>query len=294
MSSANVEHDEIVYPSSDGQPMAETPEHLLLMVALISALRHYFKSHRDVYVIGNMFLYYEKGNPGARRAPDIMVVKGIDPKVRRRSFKTWVEGTVPAAVIELTSAETAQEDQEIKLHLYQKLGVREYIMFDPLNEYLPRQLMGYRLVGQRYKELAPDDEEALVSDELGLRLVPNGTDLVLIDCKTGQRLLVPDELYELAEELKLQATDAVEELRRLEQAFQTERRRAEEEKQRAEREKQQASQVMQRAEQERQRADQEKQRADQEKQRAEQEKQRADSLAAELERLRAQLKHPPG
>jgi hypothetical protein len=92
MSSVNVEHDEIIYPSSDGQPMAETSEHLLLMVALISALRHHFKQHRKVYVIGNMFLYYEKGNPAARRAPDIMVVKGVDPSLQRRSFKTWLGG----------------------------------------------------------------------------------------------------------------------------------------------------------------------------------------------------------
>src|SRR3954453_607554 len=114
MSTANVEQEEIEYPSSDGQPMAETPEHLLLMVALISALRYYFKPQRDVYVIGNMFLYYRKGDSGARRAPDIMVVKGVDPTVKRRSFKTWVENALPAAVIELTSQETAEEDLEIK------------------------------------------------------------------------------------------------------------------------------------------------------------------------------------
>jgi Uma2 family endonuclease len=149
MSSADVEHDEVVYPSSDGQPMAETPEHLWLMIALISALRNHFKGHADVYVVGNIFLYFEKGNPAARRAPNIMVVKGVDPMVPRRSFKTWVEGTVPAVVIELTSAETAREDQEIKRQLYQELGVREYFLFDPLNEYLPRQLMGYRMVSAR-------------------------------------------------------------------------------------------------------------------------------------------------
>src|SRR5262245_51460906 len=99
MSIANIQQDEdLYYPSSDGQPMAETPEHLLLMLGLIATLRHHFKPQRDVYVIGNMFLYYRKGDTGARRAPDIMVVKGVDPKVQRRSFKTWVEGTVPTVV----------------------------------------------------------------------------------------------------------------------------------------------------------------------------------------------------
>jgi Uma2 family endonuclease len=226
VSSVNVEHDEIIYPSSDGQPMAETSEHLLLMVALISALRHHFKQHRKVYVIGNMFLYYEKGNPAARRAPDIMVVKGVDPSLQRRSFKTWVEKAMPSTIIELTSSETAQEDQEIMFHLYQMLGIRECFLFDPLNEYLPRQLMGFLLVGQRYEQVTPDDEDAFVSEELGLRLVPQGTDLVLLDSKTGKRLSGPDELKE--------------ELERSEKALQKEKKRALQQQQQAEREKQRA------------------------------------------------------
>jgi Uma2 family endonuclease len=222
MRSVQFEQEEIVYPSSDGQPMAETPEHLLLMVALISALRHHFKRHRKVYVIGNMFLYYEKGSPAARRAPDVMVVKGIDPTVQRRSFKTWVERKVPAAVIELTSAETAVEDTEIKRKLYEKLGIHEYFLFDPLNEYLPRQLMGFRLVGQHFEAMAPDKAGALVSEELGLRLVPKGNYLELIDVETRLRLLAPEETYEIAGKTE-----------RTEKALAKERKRAEREKSRA-------------------------------------------------------------
>ncbi len=258
MSTANVAKDKIVYPASDGQPMAETPEHILLMVTLIAALRHHFKPRRDVYVIGNIFLYYRKGDPTARRAPDIMVVKGVDAKAKRRSFMTWIERAVPSVIFELTSAETADEDLEIKLPLYQKLGVKEYFLFDPLNEYLPRQLMGFRLVNRRYQELTADDMDALVSKELGLRLVPNGADLDLIDIKTGQPLLGLDELSELAKELKQRESESLEEARRLEKAFKAANRRA-----------------------------------DQERLRADQEKHRADALAAELARLKAQQKQPP-
>jgi Uma2 family endonuclease len=222
MSSVHVEQDEVVYPSSDGQPMAETPEHLLLMVVLISALRHHFKHHRKVYVIGSMFLYYEKGNPAARRAPDIMVVKDVDPTAQRRSFQTWVERKMPAAVIELTSAETAAEDMEIKKKLYEKLGILVHFLFDPLNEYLPRQLLGFRLVGRCCEALTPDYEDALVSEELRLQLVPHGNDLELIDLKTGQRLLVPAEAYELAKETN-----------KTEKALKKEQKRSEREKSRA-------------------------------------------------------------
>src|SRR5207248_1891971 len=56
MSSASIQCKAVVYPSSDGKPMAETPEHVLLMVALISMLRCHFKPRRNIYVIGNIFL----------------------------------------------------------------------------------------------------------------------------------------------------------------------------------------------------------------------------------------------
>ncbi len=314
MSIADIDQDEDIYPSSDGQPMAETPEHLLLMVAMISALRHYYKKRHDVYAIGNMFLYYRKGDTKARRAPDIMVVKGVDPALRRRSFKIWEEKAVPAVIFELTSRETAEEDLQIKLPLYEELRVKEYFLFDPLNEYLPRQLMGFRLVNDCFQELTPDSDDALVSEELSLRLVPRGADLLLFDLATGEQLLGHEELHDLLDEMRRHAEETLEELREMEQATleakqntEKQRRLAEQEKQRADLQKQLTDQEKLRADQEKLRADQEKLRADQEKlradqeklrayqemQRAEQEKQRADALAAEVARLRAAQNPPP-
>ena len=65
------------YPASDGMPMAETEVHIMATVHLLSALRTYFRKRDDVYVIGDMFLYYRQGDPKARKAPDVMVAKGV-------------------------------------------------------------------------------------------------------------------------------------------------------------------------------------------------------------------------
>jgi Uma2 family endonuclease len=126
-------------------------------------------------------------------------VKGNHP---RRSFMTWIEGAVPSCVIELTSRKTAKEDLRIKKPLYRKLGVREYILFDPLADYLPRQLMGYRLDKGRYKAIKAAPDGSLISKELGLRLVPEGENLALYDLKSGERLLNLKELHERQEELQ--------------------------------------------------------------------------------------------
>lgn len=50
----------------------------------------YFQNRPDVYVSGNLFIYYEQGNPESVIAPDVFVVFGVDNK-ERRSYKTWEE-----------------------------------------------------------------------------------------------------------------------------------------------------------------------------------------------------------
>jgi len=176
--------------------MAETGIHVMVMVTLIATLRLWFRARDDVYVIGNVFLYYQEGHPKARRSPDVMVVKGIDATRERRSFKTWEEKAVPCVVFEITSDETAREDQQAKRQLYESLGVKEYFLFDPLHDYLPHPLVGYRLVKGRYQSMTAGPEGALDSAELGLRLMPEGTQLALFDSSTGQRVPTLSETHE--------------------------------------------------------------------------------------------------
>jgi Uma2 family endonuclease len=188
------------YPASDGTPMAETPTHVRLMARLLAMLEFHFRHKNDVFVAANIFLYYKEGDSKKRRSPDVMIVKGVDKSIERRSFKTWIERAVPCCIIELTSKETADEDLEAKKALYQQLGVREYFLFDPLNEYLPRQFMAYRLVGDEYEEMRYEDDGSVISAELGLRLCPEGENLALYHAQTGERLLYLDELHESLDE----------------------------------------------------------------------------------------------
>src|SRR6185437_15705589 len=103
---------------------------------------------------------------------------------------------VPCVVIEITSRQTAEEDQGPKRELYERLGVREYFLFDPLHEYLEQPLMGYRLIGDLYEPLPPAQDGGLLSAELGLRLVPENTNLALFRFRTGERLPFLPEAFE--------------------------------------------------------------------------------------------------
>lgn len=249
--------DGVYYPSSDGMPMAETLTHVLQILRAIALLSHYFRHRSDVLVAGNIFWYYEKGNPKKRRSPDVMVVKGVPANQVKRSFRSWDHGVNPCFILEMTSKETVKEDLVEKRELYERFGVREYFLFDPLNEYLDSQLMGYRLVNGHYEPVAAESDGQLLSEELGLWLFPDGENLRYVDATTNEELLDLPDMAERIEELR-------EERARLQQSV----CRAE---QRAEANAQQLAV---------------------ERQRAEEAERRAAELAAELARLRSQNQPP--
>ncbi len=196
----------VYYPESDGEPMAETDTHRKQMMYLLDALADYFRDALDVYVAGNLFFYYEEGDPTAVVAPDVFVVKGV-LKRDRRTYQVWKELKGPDVVFELTSQSTRRKDLGPKKGIYEMLGVKEYFIFDPLGEYLEPQLVGFRLARWGYRQI--EDEEPLVSRVLGLELRVEGEMLRLVDPATGEKLLTPLE----AQEARRQAETEVERLR---------------------------------------------------------------------------------
>jgi len=184
---------EIDYPESDGRPLAETERHRQVIVDLIYGLQQRYGETPDVYVGGNLFLYYEKGNRSAVVAPDVFVVKGVG-KESRNTYKVWEEGgRVPFLVIEVTSASTSDEDLVDKKGKYLRLGVEEYVLFDPLEEYLAPSMQGFRLRNGRYVAIPPHEDGSLESTTTGLVLRREGQRLRLVDAATGEPLLWVDE-----------------------------------------------------------------------------------------------------
>lgn len=196
---------EIEYPESDGQPIGETDFHITATLLLLQMLRDHFESHPQVYVASDLMFYYEPGNLRAVKAPDILVVKGVG-KHKRRVYKLWEESATPCTIFEITSKQTAQADLTTKYQLYERLGVKEYFLFDPLDEYLQPRLQGFTLVQGCYQALPLSAEGELISRELGLILRPQGDLLRLVDSYTGQMLATSKEYarrVELAEQQAL-------------------------------------------------------------------------------------------
>jgi Uma2 family endonuclease len=183
---------EIYYPEEDGK-VSESAKHLEQMLQLIAALQSWFAHRADVFVGGNLFVYYRQGEPGKCVSPDVLVAKGVRsrPIEERGSYKVWEEGVMPQVVIELTSESTRQVDTIRKPRPYTALGVHEYFLFDPLGEFLTPRLQGYRLNAQGRYDRLPGEE--LDSAELGLRLVVREGWLRLLNPATNTLLATDTE-----------------------------------------------------------------------------------------------------
>jgi len=201
MSRTGLLDDGVVYPTSDGQPMAETEVHGACMMYVTSALRWWFRKHGrdDVYVGSNNFLYYQRGNPRAVVSPDVYVVVGA-PSGLRDTYMLWNEPKGPDFVLEVTSASTRGNDERRKRDVYAALGVREYFLYDPRAEWLTPPLQGFRLHEGAYRAVAAvtvlsNRGVAVASEVLGLELRDerDARMVRLRDPATGEVLLTHEE-----------------------------------------------------------------------------------------------------
>ena len=158
----------LAYPESDGEPMAETGRHVRLLLDMIETIDWHFRDAPDVHVCGNMFLYYEEGNPRKVISPDVFMVRGVSKK-DLRTYKTWEQQPYLDFVLELASPSTYTKDFNEKKTIYEKiLRVKEFYIYDPYHEIQP-SFVGFRLVDGSYEEIE-FVEGRLPSETLGLEL----------------------------------------------------------------------------------------------------------------------------
>jgi Uma2 family endonuclease len=225
---------QIIYPDSDGQPMADNTEQFQWIVLLKENLECLFAKDPDVFVGGDLLWYPMEGHPEIRVAPDVMVALGR-PKGKRGSYRQWQENNQPPQVVfEILSPGNTMKEMVKKLKFYDHYSVGEYYIYNPDTN----DLAGFQ---RQNGELMVIEEIAnVVSPLLGIRFELTAETL-RVYYPDGQPFLTTVELAEQAQQ---------------------EKRRAEQESQRAERESQRAERESQRAERESQRAEQEQRRAE--------------------------------
>ena len=122
---------EIIYPESDGKPMADNTKQFRWIVTIQGGIDALFAHDPNVFVAGDLLWYPVEGNPRIRVAPDVLVAFGR-PKGDRGSYLQWKEaGTAPQIVFEILSPGNTIPEMFDKLHFYERYGVQEYYQYDP-------------------------------------------------------------------------------------------------------------------------------------------------------------------
>ena len=192
------EDPSIIYPSSDGEPLAENDWQYIAISDTAAALRDRYKDRNDVYVAADMLVYYKMNDVNAKVAPDVYVVFGAQGNHRRDSWLVWREGKSLDFVLEVASPGTWDVDAGRKRDTYAEMGVPEYWRFDPKGEFFVPELVGERLIGGAYHPLTIHRDETGIlrghSDVLGLDIcVRPGLELRLYDPASGEWLLTFQE-----------------------------------------------------------------------------------------------------
>ena len=196
---------EIVYPESDGQPMADNTRQFQWIVTIKENLEILFAEDENVFVAGDLLWYPVEGDNKKRQAPDAMVVFGR-PKGDRGSYQQWKEDNIaPQVVFEILSPGNYPLEMSKKLVFYQRHGVEEYYIYDPQRV----ELSGFLREGDRLEQI--EEMNGWISPRLQIRFQLTA-DTLEIYRPDGRIFLTPVELDRLREQERQRAEDALAQL----------------------------------------------------------------------------------
>jgi Uma2 family endonuclease len=180
------------------EPELESDLHREQINLLIRLLKYYWRDRQDIYVTGNLTVYYNPNKIKNRdfRGPDVFVV--LDAEKRdRKSWVLWHEGNqYPNLVIELLSDSTAKVDRSTKKQLYQDVWrLPNYFWFDPHT----LEFAGFKLVDGKYQAITPNSDGYLWCDQINLYLGIEKNQLRWFTVN-GELIPLPEEQERLAKE----------------------------------------------------------------------------------------------
>src|SRR4051794_20596997 len=192
--------EEVEYPDSDGEPMAENTLQWEWIVTIKAGLDTVFLDVPDVFVASDLFWYPIEGDNKTRTAPDALVAFGR-PKGDRGSYMQWREGGIaPQVVFEVLSPGNRFGEMARKFAFYERFGVEEYYQLNPD----PLEIQGWRRQGDALAEIP--EMHGWVSPRCGIRFERSGDDLRVLG-PDGRPFQTYVEVVSRAEEAERRAKE---------------------------------------------------------------------------------------
>ena len=179
-------------------PIPEPPEDAMQQedshIRILSIFKGHFRGRPDVLVSGGGgFIYYDRYDMNAKRAPDVTIAFGVNAeRIRaRNAYMVWEAGKPPDVAIEVASPSTAVRDIGVKRAIYAEMGIGEYWRLDPTGgDLYGEPLIGEYLVDGEYRRYPThrDDQGRLASrsDALNMDFYWDGVEFGIHDLATGE------------------------------------------------------------------------------------------------------------
>jgi Uma2 family endonuclease len=210
---------DIIYPDSDGQPMADNTQQFELIVWIKENLELLFANEPNVFVAGDLLWYPVEGNNVLRQAPDVMVAVGR-PKGYRGSYQQWLEDNIPPQVVfEIWSPGNRPSKMAKKFEFYDRYGVEEYYLYKPDLV----DLTGWQRRESRLEVI--DQIAGWVSPRLGVRFELSESELQIYR-SDGQPFLTYLELEQQLQQERQRAQQAEARAEQTEALLEQERQKA--------------------------------------------------------------------
>jgi len=218
--------NELLYPDSDGKPLADNTTQLRLIFTIKGGLDALFKDRADVFIAADLLWYpmqltqqqIKELEEPQRQAPDVMVVLGR-PKGERGSYQQWLEDNIaPQVAFEILSPGNTKQEMETKFNFYQKHGIEEYYLYDPKNN----RLQGWQRKGKNLTAITP--MKGWKSPRLGITFSTSEGELVLFH-PDGERFVSYVEIVEQRDQERAEKERERAEKEQAQMALEEERRK---------------------------------------------------------------------
>ena len=212
--------EKIIYPESDGKPMADNTIQFRWIMVIFYNLEWLFATDTNVFIAGDLLWYPVEGDNKKCQAPDVMVVFGR-PKGDRGSYKQWEEDDIaPQVVFEIRSPSNKQTDMDKKWEFYNHHGVEEYYLYDPQRN----DLSGWQRSEESLTVICPMD--GWVSPRLQIRFDLSGDELQLYR-PNGEVFATYSQIMEALELERQEKETALQQVREMQQELESEKQEKE-------------------------------------------------------------------
>lgn len=212
--------EEFLHPE-EGYHLPNSTFHDRMVADARAMLGCYYANHPTVGVFSDLIVEWDIPELG-KHCPDVFVALNMqNPTINRHRLIVDREKTRPCWILEVVSPRYRSADRQTKVLEYARAQVQEYAIVDRRKhqDRWIEEVIGYRLEGEVYQPITPDDRGRIRFETLGLWMSMQDGQLVMEEIASGQRLKTTLELNAENQQLTAEKQELLRLLDRYRQQF---------------------------------------------------------------------------